>query len=156
MKEFLENRTQREKKLLLIGAVFFVLMLLYWLLWNPIQTHYHDMQSDIAYQQELLAWMKEKKPIIEQGVHLSSVGEKKDLFLILDENFKKSLNLNTKPEMLRLSDEAVSVKFQEISFDDLIKLLGLLLRRHNIDVKSLELDNLEKDGMVKATVVLVR
>lgn len=160
MKDFIANRTHREKIFLVLSAIVFAVFILYWFIWEPIVNSYLDLQKDIVYNQQLLSWMQDKQGLLLQNKSESSATSGKDLFLIIDEDFKKNVLKDFKPEMIRLSENRVTVKFNQVPFDELLNASSSLLSQYNTDIAAFEASKLREkpgeSGMVQVNVTYTR
>ncbi len=153
IKEYLNSKTQKEKIILGSLAAFIVLCLMIFGIWLPIHDRKVELANEAIEQSELLAWMNQKAPLLKnlQGNMPSQNNE--DVFSIVEEKFKNQSSSNNL-SIVRISETKASITFNEVPFDQLINQLLTLKKEFNIDVDEIQINKLQKPGLVEGKVIL--
>ena len=155
MKELFNQRTVREKKMLIAGGLSIITVVLYALIWFPLHSKISSLLGQINYNQNLLSWMQKQVPYVKQ-LRTQVVRTENDLLSIVSERISNITTIKTKPNLTRIANNKVSINFTEVPFDALTQLLLVLWENHHIDVESIRVNKLDNLGNVQANIVLVR
>lgn len=158
IKEKFFTRTAREQKLILlilglVAITFFIsFMQSLPMLFKPsIRTEIENKKSSF---EELLPVIAESKSLKIQAKAYKR-GNEMDLYKFISDD-KPSLNVLNNDEMvINRIDEKVEIKYQSVSFDDLIKWLEKLQKQNGVNVFNATITSIETEvGFVKADIVL--
>lgn len=152
MKEFLENLTEQERRLLIIGVSGLALLLFYWVLWAPMSNNVSKLEKRIKKEQADLVWMKQAEQEVRalksrSGGNRSAVFKGQSLLGLID----KTAKANRIPPAKRIEPDGkngVRVRLEKVSFDKLILWLGRLQRDYQVNVKSIVVDSEPDPGLV--------
>lgn len=146
-----------EQRTLLIGGVAALLLLLYGLVIDPFSQELKRLEQSVAADRELLAWMEQAAQQVKtlRGSGGAKRGNGQSLLSLVDASAKKN-GLGGALKQVRPEGNGVRLRFEQASFDDMVRWLGRLGSEQGVGVLSLNLERLETPGTVNATVVLER
>jgi general secretion pathway protein M len=146
----LENR---EKNALLALTMFFVALILYFAIWSPIYAYYQDSLQKRDTQFSLIQYMRASE---KQARSSSSNPKAKPQGQSLITEISNSAGqIGIKPSRMRPEgDSNVSVWFNDVVFNDLIKLLERLNERDGVGIQQISIDRQDDPGTVNARLVL--
>ncbi len=153
IKQFWENLTYKEKQQAKILALICLLLFIILFIFFPLYSMRSSLIQEVENQHVLFQWMQEKAPLLkekQQHTPLQSV----DIFSDIEANFKKSPDLINNIVITRLSETKVNINFNNVAFDELINQLLILHKQLNISVEEIQVNKLEKPGLVAGKVVL--
>ncbi len=146
----LENRD----RLALNGlGTFFGLLILYFVIWSPVNQYHEDSRAARDRELSLLQYMRKNEKqarASSKGVGPNATG--KSLLTLVSRAAQRN---GIKPDRLQPEgSEAVSIWFSRVAFDDLIGLLKQIELTDGIYVQQISIDREDQPGTVKTRVVL--
>ena len=157
MKEWLASLDQRERRLVITGAVLLGLMLMYVAVWEPITGTVENLRVSTTEQASTLRWMRQAAQDIKKirgsgGKRAKSIGGQSMLSLI--DRTAKSGSLGTALKRVQPDgEERVRVWMEAANFDEVIKWLVLLDSRYGVDIESSVFEVKQESGRVDARLV---
>jgi general secretion pathway protein M len=157
MKEWLASLDQRERHLVITGAVLLGLMLMYVAVWEPITSTVDNLRISTTEQASTLRWMRQAAQDVKKirgsgGNRAKSIGGQSLLSLI--DRTAKSGSLGTALKRVQPDGEKrVRVWMEAANFDEVIKWLVLLDTRYGVDVESCVFEVKQESGKVDARLV---
>jgi general secretion pathway protein M len=143
----------REQSALITLATFGLLLFLYFLIWNPINQYHASSGVERDRQLSLLQYLRatEKEArTSSKGVTQAPAGQS-----LLTTVSRVAQQMGIKPNRLQPEgSDAVSVWFEGVAFDDLMRMLKQVRARQGIVVRQISIDREELPGMVRARIVL--
>lgn len=144
---------KRERSALNSLASFFVFLFLYFLIWNPVNRYHENSEVERDRQLNLIQFMraseKEARASSSEG---NRVHTGQSLLTVVS---RTAQQMGIKPNRLQPEgSDAVSVWFNGVAFDDLMRLLKQIHARQGIGVQQISIDREEQPGMVRARIVL--
>lgn len=157
MMQYWQNLQAREQRTLLIGGVVMLLLLIYTLILEPFTQEMARMEQSVAADRELLAWMEQSAQQVTalRGKGGGKSGRGGSLLSLVDASAKKN-GLGGALKQVKPEASGVRLRFEQASFDDMVRWLGRLGSEQGVGVTSLTLERLPEAGQVNATVVLER
>ena len=152
-----QQRDLREQWVLGIGVVATLLLLLFALLWLPLQQQGEQLSKQINAQSQLHQWMQKAAQQVTYLKNRQTMQPKPQgsLLYLLDKSLKNS-RLNDIDKRINPKDEQrVLVQFDQVSFDDLLKWLTQLQAKYQIQVESIQIKRLTV-GNVQTQLQLLR
>jgi general secretion pathway protein M len=155
MMQYWHNLQGREQRTLMIGGVALLLLLLYSAVLAPISRELQRLEQGVAADRELLAWMEQSAVQVKQlrGNGGGQRGSGQSLLSLVDASAKQN-GLGGALKQVKPEGSGVSLRFEEASFDDMVRWLGRLGTEQGVGVTTLTLERLPLSGRVNATVVL--
>lgn len=150
-----QHLESREQRVLIGGTVVTLGLIIYFLLWEPLNTAHHDLRNRVAAQQTTLLWMQSAAQHIQQLRSTRTEPTQKNPLLATITN---SLQTGNFAKLLKQveskSDQEVRVNFEQISFTEFIRWLASLQNQFTIQVQSLHLTPLTTADMIKVQLIL--
>ena len=158
IKKYWEQLSDRDKKFGLLGGFILSVMLIYFLIINPLANKVKALKASIIDSQQLIAWMEEASEQVKQVQNnVDNKGSQKISLLSLIENSSKASKLGSSvSEIKQIDENKVQLKFKTVVFDHLIEWLNELQLKHRVYVKKITLRRTESSGIVQADAVLAR
>ena len=143
----------RDRVMITVLTVFLTVVFIYFLVWAPIEDYRQQGLEDRNRNLELLEMMRRTETQARQNTtskHPSTTG--KSLLSIVS---REAQRLNIKANRLQPEGQnAVSLWFDNIPFNDLLGLLEKVQSEHGISVEQIVIDRGENGGSVRARLVL--
>lgn len=156
IKDWLASLEQRERHLVIAGAVLAAIMILYVAIWNPLSSSVENLRVTTRDQQTMLVWMRQAAQEVKKlrGSGGTKPASGQSLLTLVDRTAKAG-RLGTAVKRVQPDGELkVRVWMEEASFDDVIRWLVLLESRHGIGIESSVFEVKENPGRVDVRLVL--
>jgi general secretion pathway protein M len=158
MKDWLAGLDPRERRLVLAGALVLGLLLVYWLVLDPMLSAYQGRSAQVEQQRASLEWMQQTAARIQQlqasgGAPGQGLGER-SLLAVVDGSAREAGLGGALRQVRPDGDLAVRVWFEGVPFDGLVEWLGRLEHRHRVQVKLITLERQPESGRVHAQLTL--
>lgn len=153
-----QQLSARERILLIIGAIFIVVSLFYLLLWEPLTTAVEHYREDVIANRVLLRQVKEIGPEITQlrsQMNRSQIKSQAELIAVIEKTIKKSRIQEAVTEIGSGPENSARLRFDEVSFDELMTWLIDLQQKQGIVVNTITIEKLPTVGMVKAQLSVI-
>lgn len=160
MKAWFNGLSEREQRLVMIAAAAVLGMLVYLLIWQPIQQKRSSAQSYLDSVQADLSWMQANAAAVQQyqrsGTSQQVVARPKGQSLLsLVDSSARSAGVTENIRRIQPSaNKGVLVQLQDIAFDSLLIWLDQL-RRQAVVVETFKVDQQPASGRVNANLILV-
>ncbi len=145
-----------ERGLLLYGLPLIFIAVLYFYVWVPYRHSITELRQQLTQTQEDITWLKKAGRKIKQlqNSNSSSRGKFSGSFInVVDKSIKQS-RLNKYIRLLeRSGNNNVVVKFDKISFDQLIKFISYLKKRYGIVVKTIDIERTDNDKLLTSRII---
>lgn len=148
----------RERRLLGAGGALAALLLLYALVWLPLTRQVERLRADVTAQRDELAWLREAA--VRLGRHdlriaAPTPADGASLPTLVDRS-ARTVGLARALRQLepQRNGEAVSVRLEQVGFDEMLRWLEVLAREHGIEVETASIDPREAAGRVDAQLLL--
>lgn len=161
MKDWFYGLEQREQLIVGVGAVIASLILLWALVWLPLDRAHNDAQANVARWQGALADLR------VVAANLGSSGPStaptrgvtsNDSPVVIVDRTLREHSLNNTAKRQQPTPNGVRVEFENVAFDQLVIWLGDLNSRHAMEVQagSLSLASRAGPGRINASLTLER
>lgn len=158
MKQWLAQLNPRERRTVLAGAAALVVILIYFLVWQPFTHHLRQLRLGAQSQQEQLAWMRQEARDAQQlRAAMPASGRLppgQSLLGVADQTVKSG---NLGSAMKRIEPEgknSARVWLEQAAFDDVIQWLQSLERDYGIHTSDIVIERQEAAGRVNARITL--
>ncbi|MBQ74580.1 MAG: hypothetical protein CMQ20_06085 [Gammaproteobacteria bacterium] len=144
---------KRERSALKLLIAVFTCLFLYFAIWNPAGQYHEASEAELERQLSLLQYMRAS----EKEARASSKGTKQVPTgqSLLTAVSRAAQQAGIKPNRLQPEGSgAVSVWFDTVAFDDLMRMLSKMQSQRGIVVQQISIDREEQPGMVRARIVL--
>lgn len=158
MKQWLSSLNSRERRIVTGGAALLLIILVYLMIWEPLDSKREQLKTSVQAQQNTYEWMQQAAGEIRR-LSGRGAGVKKYTGSMLGtiNNSAKSI---LKGAVLKRVEEdrlqGVRVWIEQVAFDDLILWLGQMQHQYGIRVSSLVSERHSKTGRVNVRLILQR
>jgi general secretion pathway protein M len=144
---------QRDRIALNGLGLFFGLLFIYFGLLNPMYTYHADSMAARDRQLSLIQYMRaSEKQARSAKADTRSTGSERSL---LSQVSRIAQQIGIKPNRLQPEgSDAVSVWFEDVAFNDLVKMLKQVQSQQGIVVQQISIDKEDQPGVVRARIVL--
>lgn len=153
----LDQRTARERKLLLGGGAILLVLVLYLGIWEPM-LRAHQQRSDALESARALAVRIETAAALVQSQGPNTVNRQISILSAVDQS-SHGPTLGKEPSRVQpdgSGEKSVKVWFEDVSFDNLLRWLGELQTQYAITVGSAEIERGSAPGAVSVSLTLTR
>jgi general secretion pathway protein M len=149
----------RERQTLLIGALVLILIIVYFIIWEPYVQKRAQLEQAVIAQKENLRWMQAAAVEIElmrQSLNaaLPSAKSRLSLLSLIDYSTRQGVLKNVEKRIEPKGDQEVRISFKAVNFTDFIQWLERLSNSHQIVVKTMEVESLSIPEQVKIVITL--
>ncbi|WP_108649065.1 type II secretion system protein GspM [Dongshaea marina] len=137
----------REKKLVSWAGVAIVICILYWGIWQPLNTSVVNSKNQLAGAEQTLQWIK------EQGNKLASYRASNSIQPIPRGSLESAVDRSARNHQIQITriqpqKDRVDVWIENVSFNQLLGWLSMLHQR-GVTVRLLDLSKTSEPGYVK-------
>jgi len=154
IKNWFNELDERDQKITLVGAVLFVVVMLYLFLLSPMNNAVAELRVSVASKQKSVDYMKQQVPLF-LGNKGSSTGAKSTLPLssvVNSSTQKYSLPVSRRDSK---SPNEMQVWFDNVPFDSFLKWVSELKTRYGVTVASVNVRSQDRNGITSINVKLV-
>jgi len=152
MKLSFDTMTEREQRLVMLGAVAAVLIVIFGVL-LPLDSSVSKARARITQKQADLLWMRGVAPYLAAvPTHQGGTGE--SLLVVVDRSAKESGLEKSLAGTEPSGPGAIQVRLEKASFDAIIGWLSRLSQQNGLSVDGATIDNAGGPGIVNAAIVL--
>lgn len=154
------NLSLRERWMIGGGTGLVAVLLLYALVWHPLQrnlTALHqsvgELRSDVAWMQQAVGDVKRLTNAAETNTQ--AVSARDESLLVFVDRTARSAGLG--PAVKRVEPQGINqlqIRLEQVSFDQMIRWLGNLQQQHDIALINAVIDRQTESGRVDARLVL--
>jgi general secretion pathway protein M len=148
---------ERERHVLLAGAVALGAMFLYLAILHPYFSSKQRLEQQVTDRQQLLTWMKPAAAQIQslRGQQPSAMPVGQSLLAVVDTSAGTAGFGTALKQVQTENDGSVRVQMQSAGFDSLVRWLGELQQRYGISVREFNAQRSTAPGNVDASLTLV-
>lgn len=148
---------ERERRVLMAGAVALAVMLLYAAILHPYFSSRQRLEQDIASQRDLITWMRPAAAQIQalRGQQPSGMPAGQSLLAVVDKSAGDAGFAAALKQIQTGNDGSVRLQMQGVGFDSLVRWLGTLQQRYGITVREMTAQRSTAPGNVDAALTLV-
>lgn len=143
-----QSITQREQRLLLVGAGLSLVGVLFWGVVQPLTMQAEHAQLRLASEKQLLSWVKDKADTVVslRGSGNQAVSSTMPINQVVNTSARQF-----KIELIRVQprNEMLQVWIQPLEFDQLLNWLAYLKQKHGLGVAFLDIEDTDKPGVVE-------
>jgi len=157
--QWLNTLEQREKYIVIGGAVSLVIMLFYLIIWEPITSQYEQQKLHLDSQRQLYSWMKnagaEIRSLKSAGGNNIARFRNQSIASLAD---RSAITSGIKPyiEKIDQSKKGVKVNVKAANFDQIIAWLTNLENKYGIIASKVKVEKTKTNGAVDAQITLER
>jgi general secretion pathway protein M len=154
MKFSLDTMTEREQRLVKIGAAAAALILIFGVL-LPLDSSVSKAHERVNKKQADLVWMKNVAPIIASSAPMRQPGGGgESLLVIVDRSVRESGMDKSLAGTEPSGNGSIQVRLEKAPFDSIVGWLSRLSQQNGLAVESATIDTAGSPGMVNAAIVL--
>lgn len=153
---------QRERWVLIVGALVVSLLIFYQLIWFPWHRAIGNMQQSLVAQRKTLVWMQQQADLLEKSGGAVPAAQLKggdqSLMSVIDQTAKASRVRDAIQQLTpRQNNTQVSVVLESVSFNNWVKWVGVLESQYGVTILQLsaEREN-EKPDLAEIRVTFSR
>ena len=160
MKDWFANLESREQLFVGIGSLLVAVIVVWGLLWLPLDKGHKNMQASVVDWQSSLAELRALAANQPAGDRTGSgrpVATTESPVIVVDRTLRER-SLNNTVKRQQPTPNGVRVEFENVAFDQLVVWLGDLNTRHGMEVQagSLSLASRAGPGRINASLTLER
>ena len=155
MNALFSSLSDRDKRFLAAGGFVLMLMLGYFLLYEPLSRDNQRLQAALERQDTDLVWMQQASRSLRNRPVAQAVATTDEPLLVIADRTIQVAGL--KQQLKRIQpdgDDKIRLWLEQASFSALIKWLDTMQRQHGIRVDAATVDRQEATGVVNAKLVL--
>lgn len=161
MKDWYDNLEAREQVFVLIGALFIVFAVVYFLLWAPLEKSHRQMEASVQNWERSLAELRPLRAMVTSGNVTPSAGTSSSQqapIIIVSQTLQSRGLEQYRRRSQPTTNNGIRVEFEDVAFDDLVLWLGDLSDNHALHVQagSLSEGSAANDGRINASLTLER
>ncbi|CDH43459.1 type II secretion system protein GspM [Candidatus Contendibacter odensensis] len=157
MKTWWDRLSVRERLLVAGGTALTLALLLYALVWQPLQAGSRRLRHSVTEQRAELAWMRQAAAEIKRLENANSTRPASDgrsLLTLVDQTARTAGLGSSLKRVAPQGDDKLSAQLDLVEFDPFIVWLGALERNHRLTIVNLSVDRTAAAGRVNARVIL--
>ncbi|VTQ53118.1 Cholera toxin secretion protein epsM [Campylobacter jejuni] len=133
------QRLPRERLIIMVGGTLATLLVLYFVIWQPLAAHRQQQERQVAYLRHQLTWMREQAPRLRGKTSvLSGVGQEDDVAQTISRTGRQYRVPAQRIESKGIAVEVFYAAPQ--SFEQLARWFEALEREYAVRVVQLEMD----------------
>ena len=139
-------------KRILIGGTFALFLILLWsLVWQPLQSQMQANQQRLVKLKNDYAWMQQAAPQIQalQSQQQPNTDHRTSLLTLIDQSLQKSPLANINKRISPRNEHQAQIDIESVAFNPFISWLSQLLTAEAIQVQSLSIEAGKTAGMVQ-------
>ena len=158
MKQWLSGLNNRERRIVLAGAAFVLIILLYLMVWEPLVSKRDQLRVSVKAQQSTYEWMQQAAKEIGRisGRGVSVKKHQGSLLGTISNSAKSALKGASLKRVEEDRQQGVRIWIEQVAFDDLIRWLGQIQQQYGIRVSSMVSERHSKAGRVNVRLILQR
>lgn len=143
MKEWWAGLQAQEQRTLLIGGIALSVMVVYFLIWEPVNNEVASLEKQVAEQKAIKTWMQQAAVDVKQ---MQSSGKRqtisggRSMLAVVDQTVKRSGLGGSLKRLEPEGDSAVRVWLEKASFDDAMRWLIQIEDQYGLRADSLTID----------------
>jgi len=156
---WLQTLEERERYLVIGGAITLFIMLFYLIIWEPISSNYEQQLQTLESQRQLYSWVKATSA--EINALKSAGGSSRQRFKnqsISSLADRSATTTGIKPfiEKIEQSKKGVKIRLKSANFDRMVVWLTDMQNKYGIYASKLKIEKTEAPGAVDASITLER
>ncbi len=158
MKERLEKlwhqQTEKDKRMLMIGAVVVCLYLIYACTYAPLKSHQKAYQERLKSDRQTLVWMRS----VQHFAHTRKKSKEKpnasELLTFISQALPKTPFKSYLYQLQQTGDKNIQLSYDSVPYNFFLSWLSDLSESHQFSIEELRVEGLDKVGLVKLVLIL--
>jgi len=148
LKDWWEGTSEREQRLSLIAGLVMLLVIIYFLLWQPLASTLEESQQRLNSTEQTLKWTETSiNKLVAQGGNATKTNKRKQNLSRLINQTSKRNNINI--SRIQNQKNEVEIWVNNVEFTLFLRWLTLLKNEYNVHVVSVDISKQKEQGMVK-------
>lgn len=147
-RQWWQSITQREQRLLMVGALFVLLGCLFWGIIQPLASKSEIARARLASEQQLLGWVQGKADsiIAARGSNGGATVSNTPINQVVNSSARQ-FNI----ELIRVQsrNDTLQVWVQPIAFNQLLNWFAFLKQQHGVEVAFLDIEDSDRAGVIE-------
>lgn len=156
LKSYWAAREPRERLMLAGGGVAAIVLLLYMLVWDPIQTSRARLAVEVPRLREQAAQFREDAEQVQALRGRMKSGDAQPLPALLENSAKAAGVRESIKQIQTLSDDRAQINMTNVGFDPLVRWLAALGASEGISVETINASRGGQSGRVQVDSMVVR
>ncbi len=155
MQEWFNTLEQRERYLVIFGAIFVLLALFYLLVVDPLYSGVSERRASITEKQALLGWMEVQAAALPKAGASKRGARGNSSPMVTFGRAVTTAKLDPYLKETRPSgDNGVRARFEGAPFDQLIQLIGQLNSQNSLEISTAAVERTRDQGTIDARITL--
>jgi len=155
MKHWFSQLAPREYRALIIGTVALGIMVGYLMLLEPLVTARLQLENVVAAQKNTWRWMNQAAAeVLQLRQQSSTAPQKQSLLSLIDKSTRSGKLRKAKKRIEPKGTKEVRVRFEAVSFTELMRWLGQLYNQHQVQVSTISVERQQIPDKVKVNLTL--
>jgi len=161
MKDWYDNLEAREQVFVLVGAVFVVIALIYYVLWAPLDKRHTQVSTSVQNWERSLAELGPLSSLIATGASSPTAGvanSQQAPIIIVSQTLQSRGLEQYRRRSQPTTSNGVRVELENVAFDELVLWLGDLTDNYGMNVQAGSLSRISDagPGRINASLTLER
>lgn len=157
MEAWWKSLTERERYMVIYGAIALAIAIFYFAFWVPINASIDEMRRTNEQTRDLITWMKNAETEIRQvGQQNVAAKSKVSLLAAIEQSVKRDHVGNPAPAIKQLDQSRVQVTFATVEFIAVVRWLQDVQASAGGKIEKVSMTRTDKYGIVRADVTLAR
>lgn len=159
LKEYLQGLSERERKLVSIGALVVGALLYYSLIWEPLHNSVVSLRQEIRKNESLLTWMERAQvtlKIDKKGKKNNQQSRDQSILTLTEQLIaKQQLSSNVK-EIKQVDKSKVQVRFEDVAYKNFIAWLDTMFNQYRVSIEKISIKRTKVAGTVNVNITIKR
>lgn len=161
MRNWYENLEAREQVFVLVGAVFLVIAVVYFLLWAPLDKSHKQVAASVSDWERSLTELRPLRSMAatgNTGTTRFTASSQQAPIIIVDQTLRSRGLEQFRRRSQPTANNGIRVEFEDVAFDELVLWLGDLGSQHDLHVQagSMSIQTQAGPGRINASLTLER
>jgi general secretion pathway protein M len=153
VKSYFNSLNERERWTLIVGAIFVVFFLLYWLVYSPLDTAVEDKTAQLTDKTDTLNWMRQVRGQNKTSQKPATVSNSQLLTLLATQLHTTSFQqFQYKLQQTGAGD--IQLTYDQVPFNEFALWLWSINKKYAISIKQFNSERTDTAGLVKIMVLL--
>ncbi|MGC4111374.1 MAG: type II secretion system protein M [Nocardioides sp.] len=153
MKEWYDNLSERDRKIVTYGGIVVVILILLGII-MPLNRNIAMARERVAHKQADLQFIQDATPQIAAAGPAGNAADAESLVVLIDSSARESGLGKSLSSSQPTGDKGLRIRLDKVAFDALVAWLARLSQQHGVRVDSAEIETAGEAGLVNAGLVL--
>lgn len=157
-KEWWANLASRERQMVVGGAIFLIIFIVYQGIWTPYLESVANLRKQIQTGQIMIEWMQATDNEIRQ-LETKTKGKQHSIspVVFLGQMQKEVNHIGLHDNLTQLkqsTNDSIEMHFQKVEFDKLMSLLISVVKEQSVSISQMSVTSDNTPGLVNADIIL--